>query len=600
MKVLFIVIALLLSAATLLHAQSKGAAGGGGGAGSQGSANQSTPQQGFVYFLKRNKHLHYASVRTETYYFTYKQLTTGKVARASIFMKPVFHDRKYTVSINLARWPLDDPKSGKIDFAEETIRPIKLIETDFDWRSHHLVADSVDTVLDVKVQYFDSIPRYWATKKDNWLLHDRLQIAITQDSALLMTRVYQNNFNSDARRNVAFVTNPNYNGIGPKDKRQTYLRAPKNPQKRPISEIEKDDFLPAVKVFDTARSDSSKLIAYEEMLDIYKGKLEPAYGYDKDDMAKASTEGVSCRKMKALKKILDSEFFVLDRDLDTVVDAYNVVFKKIKGELTALHDSLLNPGLSDDQRLESQLSYLDKLYAYQDKQPHGGGPGNTGLFPGPIAVQPTDEQMPETAIPINGEDSATDLYFRIIHKTLMRQSIYFLPYHYATWDYGTLTVPYRYRLPPKNKYIFTTTGKDSTAPAPSASDASISLSLYFGRKWGRTRYYEDPSMSHNTLSSEVAVITGPTLVTLSASNVDTLSTFTGKKKGYIYSGPSSIVAWSFGLGGMVQIRTINIGAFAGFDIPLSANTGWVYARHLWVGFGIGVNLGMLTSGHSVN
>jgi hypothetical protein len=173
--------------------------------------------------------------------------------------------------------------------------------------------------------------------------------------------------------------------------------------------------------------------------------------------------------------------------------------------------------------------------------------------------------------------------------------------HFGTWDYGTATVPFRYRFAPSKSTIISQSGNANSAiSAPSESDATLGLGIYFGRKWGDTWFYEDPSKTTNTVSIEITLITGPTLIPLSLSNVDSSSKYVGYLHGYNYTGPTNIIAWSVAPGMVFQWKTINFGLYGGIELPLARKVAWVYADKLWLGFGIGVNLGMLSSGNSVN
>jgi hypothetical protein len=88
----------------------------------------------------------------------------------------------------------------------------------------------------------------------------------------------------------------------------------------------------------------------------------------------------------------------------------------------------------------------------------------------------------------------------------------------------------------------------------------------------------------------VAGFAGPALVPLSASNIG-LSDSLNKS-------PSNLLAMSVGFAAVFEWHSINFGLFTGWDLPLTRNTGWVYAGKEWIGFGIGVNLGMFTSANA--
>jgi hypothetical protein len=270
---------------------------------------------------------------------------------------------------------------------------------------------------------------------------------------------------------------------------------------------------------------------------------------------------------------------------------YRRVTRQLRDSVNTLRLTMLDPATADT--VGSELNFLQGLYALAAAQAQ------------PPPVLPSnriDEKVPELAINISNLDSADAFYLRIIHKEVTNQSMYFKKVHYGTWDYGSLTVPFRFRPAPAHNTISASEGKGTIVPvpAPSASDASISLSGYIGRKWGRTRFFEDPSMTANMVAFEPVLITGPTVIAMSLSNVDTSSRYANSATQNSYIGPSNIIAWSFGGGFVLQYKTVNLGLFVGADVPLVAHIGWVYAGHPWFGFGIGVNLGMLSSGSGVN
>jgi hypothetical protein len=576
-------------------AQGKAGASGASPTAASSSTNQSTPQQGFVYFLRSNKHLQYATCLTENYNLTYQDLCIDN-NQEKIFSKPVKRDTKYTVSIILDRWPDDNPKSDTLNFTEYTIRSLDVQTTNYP-ADRPFSPDELDTVLSVKVRFYDSIPRYWAGTQKERLSSPHLRIALTQDSVILLTRIFDNDFNSKAPKHLAFVTNPNYRGTRARDALQRpFYSGPRPRDHRPLQVIEKKMFLPTLKQFDTA---ADKASIYTSLFYEYKTVLETAYEDHQDSLTDEEKKGMSRRDKKKRQKTLQDEFYILNRDYDSVIWAYGKLCNPLRFSIDSLHKIIADPATRKPYMVLNAILYFQLLDAFYHTKAQNNAK-DTIIFPGKIAVRPQDDLIPETAIPIDGEDSAGNFYFRTIHKALMYQSIYHQPFSYATWDYGALTIPYRYRFSPRNKYVYTSPGKDSSAPATSASEAAINVSFYIGRKWGRTRFYEDPTMSHNTLSGEVAFVTGPTLVAMTAANVDTLNHFTGIRRAYAYTGPSNIIAWSVGLGGVLQVRTINFGAFGGLDFPLQGNTGWIYSKHFWLGFGIGVNLGMFASGHSVN
>jgi hypothetical protein len=211
--------------------------------------------------------------------------------------------------------------------------------------------------------------------------------------------------------------------------------------------------------------------------------------------------------------------------------------------------------------------------------------------------------LPDTAIPLKNNDFSDSFYLQIVKKNILNKPIYFISLPYSAWDYGALTIPFRYRFARSSSFIATPSSK--AIPSEEESDATLNLSTYFGRKWGRTRFYADPTMTHNTLSLETVVCGGPSLIPLSLSNIDSSSkeisssTSMGKISNS-YIGPANMIALSLGGGVVLGWQKFNVGFFSGYDFPLTPNTGWVYRKKVWLGFGIGVNLGMVSSGKSLN
>lgn len=158
-----------------------------------------------------------------------------------------------------------------------------------------------------------------------------------------------------------------------------------------------------------------------------------------------------------------------------------------------------------------------------------------------------------------------------------------------------MVIPYKYRFAPKNTNIYVAKSNSSRFPAdslvaaPSESTGSINLAMYIGRKWGYTRFYFDQSKNHNTLSYMASAFVGASLVPLSVGNV--------KYPKNPDSLPSQAIAFTGGFAATLEWRGIDVGLFAGKDFT-SSRYGWIYNKKTWLGFGIGVNLGMFTSGPS--
>jgi hypothetical protein len=581
----------LVSAVMPTLAQTKPAAAG--AAPSGGGSTSTTPQTGFVYKLRYKKHLQYNASQIDTFYFTYRQLV--HYGRKKVFNLTVDDAKVISTTFYFDRKVVAKPSSDPINLTDYDMRTLNVLTdvqtTDIDPSKVKKLGED-DTVLIVKFEYLDSLPRYWAGRPSSLFIRHRLRLSITQDTALLLTKFLTNKFDHQPETDTVSVTNPNFKGKEPQYQQQRNFEDAA--MEMPVLFYDTALLQPALRDYHVAKVNGdihrARDIFDNRIKGTYKDHFAQRYAQDKESLRRLEkTKGYRDLATERQRTLTSNEYSLIRKRYLEVQEIYhdlsNEKKAKLNEQLTGINDA------DSRTQLKLVLDYIDSLLAFQSEFPR----------PQPkLAINIVDPLIPEIAIPINELDSAANFYFKIIHKNLVRQSIFYLPYHYASWDYGTLTAPFRYRFAPKGKYIFTQSGKDSTATSLSESDASLSVSLYFGRKWGRTRYYEDPTQSHNTLSFEPVVITGPTLIAMSLSNVDSNSKYAGANTGYTYTGPANILAWSLGVGGVVQWRTINVGLFAGKDYPLVRGTGWIYANKIWLGFGIGVNLGMLASGNSVN
>jgi len=202
-------------------------------------------------------------------------------------------------------------------------------------------------------------------------------------------------------------------------------------------------------------------------------------------------------------------------------------------------------------------------------------------------------KTPDYAIPIGDKDSAQNFYLQIDKKVFTADPISYLSLRYSLTQFGAMIIPYKYRFAPKDTKIFvakpqsTRYNADTVVSAPSESTGNINLAVFVGRKWGYTRFYSDQTKTHNTVAVMLSGFAGASLVPLSVSNV--------KYPNDADSLPAQAIAFSVGGAASVEWRIIDLGLFAGWDIT-SDKYNWIYNKKLWVGFGIGVNLGMFTSG----
>jgi len=205
----------------------------------------------------------------------------------------------------------------------------------------------------------------------------------------------------------------------------------------------------------------------------------------------------------------------------------------------------------------------------------------------------TVDGLEHVAIPVDPMDSAQNLSLQIKNKVFISDPTYYISLPYSVVQYGPVSIPYKIRFANGRK-----TGgyaaKDGPFPvgadtlsATSDATTSFNLALYLGFKFGRTRFYYDQAKTHNTVSYMFSIFAGPQLIALSSSNV-LFNTNLSKV-------PSNVLGLSYGMGLSVEWQSFSFGLFSGMDTPLQKNSPWVYKNKAWLGFGIGFNLGMLTS-----
>jgi len=207
----------------------------------------------------------------------------------------------------------------------------------------------------------------------------------------------------------------------------------------------------------------------------------------------------------------------------------------------------------------------------------------------------------DVARPLNDNDNADSFYLQVLKKRVLGDYISYLSIPYSTRDFGTLTIPFKYRPAPKNVRVYTSSGSQVQG-AQSESDPQINIGMYLGRRWGRTKYYYDQSRTTNTLFTEIIGFAGPSIVPLNLSNVDSAKGRSGgfistSSTNYSYNGPSNLIAASVGGGFLLGYEQFSFGLFLGADFPITPNYGWVYRNKPWIGFGIGINLNVLSSGN---
>ena len=172
---------------------------------------------------------------------------------------------------------------------------------------------------------------------------------------------------------------------------------------------------------------------------------------------------------------------------------------------------------------------------------------------------------------VNMQDSTANFYYVLSETPTLSSSVRYFSIPYAEWEVGAATIPFKYFFRRYNKYA-----------APSGAVTDFNAGVYGGRRWGRRRFYRDSSKDKDGLTLTTAVFVGPTTVDLSKDNIKVADT-TFKS--------STQLAASAGGGLLFSYQQFSVGIFGGLDVPIGAEgQKWIYANHLWLGFGFGYAL----------
>lgn len=142
---------------------------------------------------------------------------------------------------------------------------------------------------------------------------------------------------------------------------------------------------------------------------------------------------------------------------------------------------------------------------------------------------------------------------------------------YVTTEIGVVSIPYKYRFGSKRYSI------------PNDVSTGVGGGIYIGRKWGRTRFFNDKlNTNSNSVAFTVGVFLSPIVIALSEEVT---------KK--VVKTKSNEMGGSIGIAAMLSFSNVNLGIISGIDFPISGDSNkWIYANRPWVGFGIGYKLGI--------
>jgi hypothetical protein len=173
---------------------------------------------------------------------------------------------------------------------------------------------------------------------------------------------------------------------------------------------------------------------------------------------------------------------------------------------------------------------------------------------------------------IGKHGKVTYLYFmQIPQRDIIGEPVTYISLPYATTEVGVATVPFKFRRGNTSKIVSNQLLSD------------ISLGPYIGRKWGRTRFYNDKERNHNSVALTIAFMASPTIISIDSTNT----------KGEVKT-KSDEMGITTAIAAMYAYRDINIGLYLGTDNPVTGRSGkWAYASKPWIGFGIGYKINLL-------
>jgi len=280
--------------------------------------------------------------------------------------------------------------------------------------------------------------------------------------------------------------------------------------------------------------------------------------------------GTAIKKTQVDSTIIDSNHcthFVLDK-------CGVRVKKKVRVDSMAASNDTINLLLTKrvNKVCISQDSTALKLYFHGTETKEQGGMSMESALNIPTRITRTTRK-------IDFDKDTVDFMCLIIKRTYhISDTTFYISVPFSLGQFGALTIPFQYRF-------------GYGGEVPNNFSLNLNMSVYYGRIWGRTRFYEDPNRTCSN-SFMGAVFAGVTQLTLTSSNT-TPALPTGTT--------INDIALTGGVSFAVNLKLFNLGLFAGLDVPSSAARDWDYASLFssketwcrpWVGFGIGFNVPM--------
>lgn len=167
-----------------------------------------------------------------------------------------------------------------------------------------------------------------------------------------------------------------------------------------------------------------------------------------------------------------------------------------------------------------------------------------------------------------------DLYYLLLDKRkTLAEDISYMSIPFTNWEAGVITIPFKYYR------------KNQSDSLPHNITTDINAGFYFGKRWGKERFYYDGAPKVPPASFTAAIFTGPSRISINKDNV---------VESYNLTGESNELALSLGIGGMLSYRGFDVGLFGGWDLPMTNPAKyWIYSKRFYLGFGVGFSLNML-------
>ena len=167
------------------------------------------------------------------------------------------------------------------------------------------------------------------------------------------------------------------------------------------------------------------------------------------------------------------------------------------------------------------------------------------------------------------QDCKSLYYIPITPRASIGTPTYYVSLPYATSEIGLITIPFKYR------------SGNGSETGPNRLASAVNAGVYVGRKWGRTRFYADPTRVSTGWSFMLAAVATPTVISITATNTAP-----------VVINPSDEVGYSLGTAALGSYGSFTAGLVGGWDFPATEQAKkWVYANKFWLGFGLGYKLG---------